>query len=192
MRFSTLALLLSLTTLATQLQAVQVPVASYSLSGADGGFYADSTGVELTDGFDATTVWGNPTIDFMPLVGWQNNNSTIQFNFAGTVNVGALEVWFADSDGAAGVAMPSAVTLSTPGGYSQSFPVIDPPGAGTTVPITISGLNISTDNITLTATRTQQWTMLSEVRFFERTVPEPAGLVLAAVALGLATLRRLP
>jgi hypothetical protein len=194
MRFSTLAAFLLLAVSATQLSAAQIPVASYSHSGSSGS-YPDSTGVELTDGVDANIAWGAGIPigfgDIGPLVGWPGTNPTIQFNFAGTVNVGALEVWFADSNGSAGVAMPSAVTLSTSGGYSQSFPVADPPGDGTTVPVTISGLNISTNNLTLIATATQSWTMLSEVRFFAREVPEPAGLLLGVVAVGVCILRRL-
>jgi hypothetical protein len=191
MRFSTLAAFLLLAVSATQSSAAQIPVASYTHSGSDGGNYRDSTGVELTDGADATTVWGgSSTIDFGPLVGWLITNPTIQFNFAGTVNVGALEVWFADSNGSAGVAMPSAVTLSTSGGYSQSFPVVDPLGSGATVPVTISGLNISTNNLTLTASATQTWTMLSEVRFFAREVPEPAGLMLSVVSILAAAMWR--
>jgi hypothetical protein len=194
MKFSTLALVLSIIIVAVPSYAALIPVAGYSHSGSDGGFYVDSTGNELTDGIDANIAWG-PGVsigpgDILPLVGWQNNNPTIQFNFAATVNIGALEVWFADSNGSAGVAMPSAVTLSTSGGYSQNFPVVDPLGYGATVPVTISGLNISTDNLTLTVTRSQQWTMLSEVRFFERTVPEPTGLVLIAAMLSSAALRR--
>jgi hypothetical protein len=193
MRFSTLAAFL-LTVSATQLSAAQISVASYTHSGSDGGFYSDSTGLELTDGVDANIAWG-PGIpigvgDIGPLVGWYVTSPTIQFNFAGTVEIGALEVWFADSDGSAGVAMPSAVTLSTSGGYSQSFPVVDPPGYGATVPVTISGLNISTNNLTLTASATQTWTMLSEVRFFAREVPEPAGLMLSVVSILAATMWR--
>jgi hypothetical protein len=194
MRFSTLAAFLLLAVFATQSSAAQIPVASYTHSGSDGGFYSDSTGQELTDGVDANIAWG-PGIpigvgDIGPLVGWYITNPTMQFNFAGTVNVGALEVWFADSDGSAGVAMPSAVTLSTSGGYSQSFPVVDPPGYGLTVPVIISGLNISTNNLTLTASATQTWTMLSEVRFFAREVPEPAGMVFAVIVFGFAAICR--
>jgi hypothetical protein len=186
MRFSTLTAFLLLGS-ATQLQSAQIPVASYTHSGSDGGFYADSTGAELTDGVDANIAWG-PGVpigvgDIGPLVGWYITSPTMQFNFAGNVEIGALEVWFADSDGSAGVAMPSAVTLSTSGGYSQSFPVVDPPGYGATVPVIISGLNISTNNLTLIATASQTWTMLSEVRFFARDVPEPTGLALSAIAI---------
>jgi hypothetical protein len=186
--------ILLLAVFATQSSAAQIPVASYTHSGSDGGFYSDSTGQELTDGVDANIAWG-PGIpigvgDIGPLVGWYITNPTMQFNFAGTVNVGALEVWFADSDGSAGVAMPSAVTLSTSGGYSQSFPVVDPPGYGLTVPVIISGLNISTNNLTLTASATQTWTMLSEVRFFAREVPEPAGMVFAVIVFGFAAICR--
>jgi hypothetical protein len=194
MRFSTLAALLLLAVSATQSSAAQIPVASYSHSGSDGGFYSDSTGLELTDGVDANIAWG-PGVpigvgDIGPLVGWYITSPTIQFNFAGTVEIGALEVWFADSNGSAGVAMPSAVTLSTSGGYSQSFPIVDPPGYGVTVPVTISGLNISTNNLTLTASATQTWSMLSEVRFFARDVPEPAGLMLSVVSILAATMWR--
>lgn len=188
MTFMTRIVFSVLACLAVELHAAQIPVASYTLSGSDvGGNYSDSTGSELTDGVDANIAWGSGVSigvgDIGPLVGWSNNNPTIQFNFAGLVNVGALEIWFADSDGSAGVAMPSAVTLSTSGGYSQAFPVIDPPGNGATVPVLVTGLNLMTDNLTLVATGTQQWTMLSEVRFFEQVVPEPTGLMLGALAL---------
>jgi hypothetical protein len=110
---------------ATQLLAVQIPIASYTHSGSDGGFYVDSGG-ELTDGVDATIAWGTGISigpgDVGPLVGWQGNNPTITFQFVTPVNIGSVEVWFADSNGHAGVAMLSAVTLSNTGDFHKVFP----------------------------------------------------------------------
>ncbi len=162
----------------------------------DGG-YADSTGQELTDGITFSQCWDGVSIitfaTVAPLVGWQVNDPSITFDFGTPVNVGSVLIYFADSNGAAGVGMPSFVNISTPGGFNQTFPVIDPPGLGTTVPVLISGLNLSTDTVTVTANRNAgfSWTMLSEVSF-ATPVPEPSAYALGfgVVALGVMAVRR--
>lgn len=144
--------------------------------------YEDSGGTELTDGIFETTVWPDSP-DPPPLVGWQFIDSEVTCNFTTEVNIGSVVAWFADSDGSAGVSVPESIRLTTRGGFDQIFPVVNPAGSGTTVPISIEGLDLTTDSITLfialnTATDNGQccggsyeWIMMSEVEFF--TPPDP-------------------
>lgn len=169
----------------------QLAVASYSLITGAGTNYPDSGG-ELTNGIASTVAWGAGVSiayeDVAPMVGWDNTNPVIRFNFAAPVTIRALTAWFADSNGHAGVTLPSAVTLTTTGGFSQSFSITDPAGDGTTVPFSFSGFEVLTSDMTLTASRSSQWTFLSEVYFYDSAsaIPEPAASALgfAAVAFG--------
>ncbi len=186
--------------------AAQISVSSYTLSPAPG--YVDTGGTELTNGVDVVPVWATPANPAFtsgdPLVGWENvDNPSMTFNFSSAVNIGSITAWFADSDGSAGVGMPVAVTITTPGGFSQAFPVTNPAGSGSTVPVTFSGFNLNTNSVTVTLTRDPgvnndpeligakvfSWTMVSEVRFFTP-VPEPSTAMLAGLAALCLTRRR--
>lgn len=146
------------------------------------GAYGDTDGVELTDGNVGSLVWPSAGIDSAPLVGWENIDASVMFNFSSTVTIGEIVCWFADSNGSAGVGVPESIRVTTSGGFDQTFPVTNPAGGGTTAPIAISGLSLETDNVTLDIARNTgvnpdaccsgySWTMLSEVQFL--TPPDP-------------------
>ncbi len=177
--------------------AAQLTPVSYVFSHSPG--YEDS-GSELTNGVAYNVAWSVPPVglnanDVAELVGWQNVNPTITFTFAAPVTIRSVTTWLADSEGSAGVGLPVSVTLSDTEGFSQVFPVENPPGNGSTVPITFGGFEITTDTFAITLNRDQQWTMASEMQFFDTAVaiPEPssAAFTLGAVALvGVAAGRR--
>jgi len=172
----------------------QVAVSSYSYPAAipgSGGNYADPSFTKLTD--DAAqihAVWPTGGVDIGPLAGWLNSDMSVTFNFASPQNIDTVVAYLADSDGSAGVGLPSHINLSTTGGFSQNFVVTNPAGSGSTVPLAMSGLGITTDNITLTAARAHEWTMATEVEFYAP-IPEPGSFLLAALGLvGLAFFAR--
>lgn len=170
----------------------QLTPSGYGFSHSPG--YEDSGG-ELTNGVTGSRAWGggqsiNAT-DVAELVGWQGVDVVITFTFAAPVTIGSISAYFADSDGSAGVGMPSSVTLFDGVSFGQTFPVIDPVGAGSTVETVFSGFEITTDTLYFTFTRSHEWTMLSEVQFFAPgAIPEPsafatfAGFAALAGALG--------
>jgi hypothetical protein len=118
----------------------------------------------------------------------------IRFNFAAPVTIRSLTAWFADSNGHAGVSLPSDLTLTTTEGFVQTFTITDPDGDGQMVPFSFTGFETTTSAITFTAARSSQWTMLPEVTFYSTAspIPEPATSALAAGTLILfgAALRR--
>lgn len=159
-------------------QAAILTSSGYNYIGSSpSGSYPDSSGLELIDGVANNIAWGGGNTisygDVGALAGWDGYAPTIRFNFAQSVNLTGVTVWAADSDGSAAVYLPSQITLSTTGGFSQSFSVTNPVGAGATVPITLSGFSVSSDNLTVTVTPhpADRWTMLSEV-IFTGNIPE--------------------
>ena len=159
--------------------------------------YLDTGGTELTDGTAIVNVWGGtpPTsTDIIPLVGWQNTDPSITFNFASSVTVGLIEVWAADSDGIAAVLLPSSITVRTPdNSFTQTFNIPDPAGNGSTVKLDLTGFTVTTNALVIEPRRADpgvpndDFIMLSEVRF--DTVPEPSSIALFGLA-GLSLLRR--
>ncbi len=174
--------------------ATQWFATGYSYSVSPNGAYPDSGG-ELTNGVTYSLAWGGAApigpAEVVQLSGWQNTNTTITFSFAAPVNIGSVSVYFADSNGAAGVGMPDSVTLSDGGSFSQTFLVTDPAGGGSTVESVFSGFSVSTTTLRVSFVRDYQWTMISEVQFFSP-VPEPASFAAVAglAALGGALVRR--
>ena len=169
--------------------AAQLTTKGYSFSHSPG--YTDS-GSELTNGVTFSAAWSVPPQDIGPsdviqLVGWQNVSPAITFTFAAPVTIRSVTVWLADSEGSAGVGLPGSVTLSDTNGFSQNFLLDNPPGNGSTVPFTFGGFEVTTDTFSVTLNRAYQWTMASEVQFFDTaTVPEPASAALLLGALALA------
>jgi hypothetical protein len=200
--------LLLLFTLTVPAQAAQISVSSYTLGTPPG--YPDTGGNELTNGVTSVVVWATPSppapIEGDALVGWENIDfPSMTFNFGGPVQIGSATGWLADSDGAAGVGLPVAMRLTTPGGFDMTFPVANPAGAGTTVPITVSGFDITTTSLTVTLTRDPgvnndpnlvgpdiySWTMVSEMQFFTPAIPEVSTALLSGAAvLGFMMRRR--
>lgn len=175
--------------------AQTIPVASYSYGTPPDSGYPDSGGTELTDGIDLTLAWGYGISigyeDVVPLAGWQGYDPNVTFFFDGFVTVGSFTAWFADSNGHAGVYLPTSITLSAPGGFSETFLVTDPAGDGSTVPLSFGGFEVFTDRITLTAVNPHNWVMMSEVSFAGATIPEPAAAAgLLGVFAGVWTLAR--
>jgi len=177
-------------------QAQPLTVSSYSYIVNPNGLYPDTGGIELTDGVDQTIAWGSGISingnDVQPLSGWRNANPAVQFSFDSVVNIGAVRVWAADSDGFAGVFLPLTLTIRTPdSSFSLTHTVVNPAGNGSTVPIDITGFSVGTDKLIVQAARGGQWTMFSEVEFTAAPVPEPSTtlMTLAGVA-GLAAWRR--
>lgn len=191
-----LALALGLPALAG---AAQLSPSSYSYSHSPSGSYPDSGG-ELTNGITFSAAWTVPATsigpeDVVQLVGWQNTSPTVTFSFAAPVTIRTVTVWFADSDGSAGVGVPGSVTLSDGGSFLQNFPITDPAGNGSTVAFTFTGFATTTDTLAVTFHRDYQWTMASEVQFFDTSaIPEPSSFAMAvgAAALGCGLGRRRP
>jgi hypothetical protein len=173
-----------------------IPITSYSYNTSPDGSYPDSGGVELRDGVTQTVVWGGPvnatSESVVPLVGWRFSDPDVTFEFGAPVTIRSVTVWSADSDGAAGVYLPTAITL-TAGAFSQSFTVLNPAGAGTVVPIVLDGFEVTASSMQVFAQRDtvgNNWTMLSEVEF--SAIPEPSTYALGGglLALAAAFLRR--
>ena len=175
----------------------QIAAAGYTYPAAipgSGGNYADPGLTKLTDDLaQIHPVWPNSPVDIGPLAGWASSDMSVTFTFASPETLDTVIAYLADSDGIAGVGLPTLINLSTTGGFSQDFFVLNPAGSGSTVPLAMSGLGLTTDNITLTATRAHEWTMATEVEFYGpiQDVPEPASAVLFALGIaGVGAWRR--
>ena len=175
--------------------AQDIPISSYSYNTGPSGSYPDTGGIELRNGVTDTIVWNgsnSPTAgNVAPLVGWQFSNPNITFSLGSAQTIRKVTIWFADSNGAAGVRMPASVTL-TAGSFSQNFIVTDPSGAGTTVPVEFTGFEVTSSsmNVLVNQIPSGNWVMLSEVQF--SAIPEPSAWAALAGTLALAstTLRR--
>lgn len=197
MRLATYLLAAAVSLAASSTDAIQLDPLRYDYLVPSNGNYPDSSYLlntdgtgELLDGIANSIAWG-PGITInsthvTALVGWFGNDPTLRFTFDQPVVINQVVAFIADSNGVAGVGMPSMISLSTPGGFSQSFSVTDPPLAGSTIPVTLEGFSVVTDQITLTATHAYVWTMLSEVQFFN--APEPASGLLLTLAMSTALL----
>jgi hypothetical protein len=174
--------------------AASVIVGSYSYLMSPSSSYPDTGGVELTDGITSSMTWTNPATpitagDVTGLSGWQNLNPEIQFDFAVMSLVQSVTVWAADSDGSAGVGLPSSIVIRTPdSSFMRTFSIVNPAGNGSTVPLVLGGFSVNTSTLIVEAQRDQQWTMLSEVEF--SSVPEPSSLTFAGMVIVGALLRR--
>ena len=196
---STLGLILAILGGSLSCHGIILTPTSYTYTnGGPHANYPDPGRVELTDGHTFNIAWGGGAPinagDVVGLSGWDGRAPGIAFAFASTVTITDVTVWAADSDGAAAVYLPTSITLSTPGGFSQVFPVTNPVGSGSTVPIALSGFSVTTNSLTvsLTPAPANRWTMLSEVEFASN-IPEPgqtAVLMAAGSALGACLWRR--
>lgn len=184
---------------ALPVQAGLISVTSYQYNSTPSSSYPDSA-AELTDGITDSLAWGSGLSigysDVANLTGWLNTNPSITFNFNGLQTVNTIKVFAADSDGAAGVALPLSVLVSTAEGFSQLFNVTNPAGDGKTVALDLTGFSTSSAVVTLTMQRSAQWTMLSEVQFFDastqtNSVPAPATWLLSLGAMLVVMRKRL-
>ncbi len=144
----------------------QISPSGYTYSVNPSGSYPDSGG-ELIDGTASVTAWPNSTTG-AAFAGWNYTNPTFTLNFSSTEKITEIRVWAADSDGSAGVALPSSITLSTSDGFSKNFTVTNPSGSGNSVSINLQGFCILSNNVTVTVNRdaSQHWTMISEVQVY--------------------------
>lgn len=173
--------------------AATVVVSSYAYLAGPSQDYPDSGG-ELTDGIQHSVAWTVPSTnityaDVTALSGWQSSNPIIQFNFAAAIQVASVTVWAADSDGSAGVGLPSSIVIRTPDNlFSRTFPIANPAGNGSTVQLILSGFSVNTSSLIVEANRANQWTMLSEVEF--SSIPEPTSSALWGLAVAGCLIRR--
>jgi MYXO-CTERM domain-containing protein len=170
--------------------------AGYSGSGAtttdglSGGALSGGTG-KLTDGVIATQPWYEVSDDqgTGQYVGWLQS-PTIVFHFAGPATVDTIQL-YVDNSHVGGVTAPSAVVVD---GTSYANPAWTT--ASNIETITLGGLDIVGDAVTITLEDPTYWVFLSEVQFSggASAVPEPAGraTMLAGLAglAALAALRR--
>lgn len=157
----------------------------------DHGFLHGGTGA-LTDGVIATQAWNAVSnVDGTgQYVGWKGS-PTITFHFGSTVVIDGITLYVDDSD-VGGVTSPGAVIVDgvtyDNGGYADDF--------GGTQAITIGGLHIVGDCVTITLVDSSSWVFMSEATFdgMVSSVPEPAsiGMMLAGVGLLAWRARRRP
>lgn len=174
--------------------AQTIPISSYSYLAGPSGSYADN-GSELTDGIAVVQAWPDTSgLDVQPLVGWQNSEGRIRFNFDGVVTIRSATFHFADSNSSAGVYFPSAISLTNASAtFLQEFTLADPAGSGTTVGATVGDFEIITDHLILVMPNIpgEQWHMISEASFSATAIPEPStyAMLAGSLALGLAIAR---
>lgn len=143
---------------------------------------------ELTDGVTSSTDWnvaGNPE----PWVGWDNGqpngtNPTVTFNFASTVTINSVSVWFDNTLGYGEVGAPGTILVDgVP--YTPSQSTYGAQG------FLISGLSITGNSVNVqfdqSANPTDHWIMIGEVSFNGSSspppVPEPSALFLTGSGL---------
>ena len=173
-----------------------VPIASYSFNVSPGdpnhndGRYADGSFTKLKDGIATVPVWGgsSSSVDVSPLVGWQNAVQ-VRFEFSAPVAIQTATFYFADSNGAAGVAFPRELTLlNSANNGPGSMSVSDPSGAGSTMPVTFNLNGLVTDHLILGIPAQDfvgGWTMMTEATFTTSAIPEPSTYAAIAGAMGL-------
>ena len=162
----------------------------------DGGTLTGGLGA-LTDNKIATTDWesGLDTVENLagtgPYVGWTWGDPTITFKFANTVKINTMTFYVDNPAGAhGGVAAPKSFTIN---GFDY---LVDTAHLATgPVPISFSGLDLDTQNVTVTINRNlfpgSFWVFLSEVTFDDgmpTPVPEPSSLLLFGAGLAAAGL----
>jgi hypothetical protein len=149
--------------------------------GLSGSMLSGGTG-KLTDGVAATQPWYDVSNvqGTGQYVGWLQS-PTIVFHFAGTATVDTIQLTV-DNSHVGGVTAPSAVVVD---GTSYANPAWTT--ASNIETITLGGLDLVGDSVTITLEDPTQWVFLSEVQFSGSTsaVPEPASLGLMAAGLGV-------
>ena len=131
--------------------------------------YPDSGG-ELTNGISSATVWPNsPTTG--PLVGWLDSDMRVELSLTSSVRVGSATVYLADSDGSAGVALPSSIIVINSDGLRRGYRIPNPPGSGSMVAVTLPDLDMKVDTFSLQAIQSDDWIMASEIELYAHNSP---------------------
>ena len=132
----------------------------------DGGYPDNGIPNKLIDGTIANCTWGQGcTVNSGQFVGWQSGNPSITFNFSSTVEIAAVKIWLADSDGSSGVILPSSAVID-PSGINQTTNISNQSGSS------VIGVNVAFNtkiigrSITVVLNRVNTWTMLTEIEFF--------------------------
>jgi autotransporter-associated beta strand protein len=148
---------------------VKLTPSSYSINTPNSSYPDTNPTSRLTDGVKATCTWGmSCTPVGTEFVGWNAQNPVITFNFSSSVTVQAVKLWLGDSDGAAGVALPTAISIGT-NSDNQNIPIPNPPGTGVreiTIPL-VRSINVSSFSITLTRNG-GNFVMVSEIELYDR------------------------
>lgn len=161
---------------------VELIPSSYSFTPTNPG-YADTGGVELTDG-----LYGGGEYYIGNWVGWEwPALVSIIFDFGSATAISAIDVGTLE-DAGGGVYIPTTVTVlsSDDGSTWSSVASIARPSSTSEGHYTVEfdGLAIDARYVQIQASRYGQWVFLDEVDFY---VPEPATAVLLALGLtGLA------
>jgi hypothetical protein len=150
--------------------------------GLSGSFLQGGTGA-LTDGVIATAPWYDvsKTDGTGEYVGWRAS-PTITFHFANPVTINTITL-YVDNSNEGGVNPPSAVVVDGKRFDSSNYPLDFPQSQ----PITLSGLDVVGNAVTVTLVDPDYWVFLSEVRFdgFTTAVPEAGNLTMMLAGLGL-------
>jgi hypothetical protein len=149
----------------------------------DGAWLHGGTGA-LTDGVIVTDPWVavSNADGTGPYVGWIDTSPTITFHFASSVTIDSITL-YVDNSNDGGVTAPSGVVVD---GRTFENPSWDSATPSNT--ITLSGLDIVGDKVTLQLLDPTRWIFVSEIQFdgtLTSVVPEPASLALMLGGLGL-------
>lgn len=145
-------------------------VAGYAVSPAPTAPHTDTGGAELTDGLGSHLVWGAPWLNFWgsfidPMVAWLTPSTELTFTFKERVQIDTITLYAANSGGSDGVALPTSVAVTSPGGFAGNFPVVAATETGVLQPVALTDLGLITDEVKLTLHGGAPWISLSEVTF---------------------------
>ena len=155
----------------------------------------------MTDGIIAPANWYfvENVAGTGPYVGWRNvlgqstlaPNPKVTFRFADSVNLNALTIDVADSDGFGGVSVPSSVDIGLEGGVYTNFLLADPTGSSP-ASFTFAGLGLTGSAFDVVFNNSNMWVFVSEVTFDGglTAVPEPATTTLVLSGLAAMAARR--
>jgi X-X-X-Leu-X-X-Gly heptad repeat protein len=146
---------------------------------------------QLIDGVAPAFSWGDsgqPGGTFVPWVGWYSIDPGITFHFSGTPTITRVGLYLDNTPGWGDVRLPSQVDIA-----GQDFNITADANFGPRW-MYFDLAPVTADTLAITLYRDSgRWTMIGEVAFEGPdggTVPEPAGLLLAAPALALFAIGR--
>ncbi|MCC5844397.1 MAG: hypothetical protein JJU05_09115 [Verrucomicrobia bacterium] len=135
-------------------------VSGYTLSPAPLPDYADPSGTVLTNTLGPARVWGTLWLDTLlnpvdSILVWDQSHPAIHISLAGRARVDAVTLYLAQSDGAADVALPDSLQLSTPGGFNITVPVTAGAEVGRLQTVRIQDLALITEALSVTLSGTE-------------------------------------